>query len=49
MGRPEMKIVLQDEPSGCGIACVAMLAGQRYEEVKRRANGMGIFAEDERL
>jgi ABC-type bacteriocin/lantibiotic exporter with double-glycine peptidase domain len=49
MGRAEMKIVLQDEPSGCGIACVAMLAGRSYEEVKRLANGMGIFAEDERL
>lgn len=49
MGRPEMKIVLQEEPSGCGIACVAMLAERSYEEVKRLANGMGIFAEDERL
>lgn len=44
-----MKIVLQEEPSGCGLACVAMLAGRSYEEVKRRANGMGIFAEEERL
>ncbi len=42
-------IVVQEEVSGCGIACVAMLAGVPYNEVKERANAQGIFAEDTKL
>lgn len=41
--------VLQDEPFGCGIACVATLAGKTYAEVKEYANSTGIFAGDEKL
>lgn len=50
-GNPEMRIktVIQEEISGCGIACVAMLAGQSYAEAKRKANQLGIFSEDEKL
>lgn len=44
-----MQPVLQDEPSGCGIACVATLACKKYAEIKEYANSRGIFAEDERL
>ena len=46
-----MKIepVIQEEASGCGIACVAMLAKKTYKEIKEIANANGIFAEDERL
>lgn len=46
-----MKIntVIQQEISGCGFACVAMLAGKSYEEVKNKANQLGIFSEDEKL
>lgn len=45
----EIKAVIQQEESGCGIACVAMLAQKTYEEAKEVANANGIFAEDERL
>lgn len=41
--------VLQDEPSGCGIACVATLAGRTYAEVKAYANSKKIFAGDKKL
>ena len=43
------KIVVQEEPTGCGIACVAMIAGRTYAEVKEIANAQGIYAEDEEL
>lgn len=44
-----VKIIIQEESSGCGLACVAMLAGRSYQDVKIKANQMGIFAEDEKL
>ncbi|WP_202882331.1 hypothetical protein [Candidatus Manganitrophus noduliformans] len=44
-----MKVVLQEEPTGCGLASVAMLSGQKYAAVKALANRLGIFAEDIRL
>jgi ABC-type bacteriocin/lantibiotic exporter with double-glycine peptidase domain len=44
-----MNVVLQEETSGCGIACVAMLANRSYQAVKQLANSMGIFAEDSQL
>lgn len=44
-----MNTVIQQEKTGCGLACVAMLAGKSYDEVKRKANSLGIFFEDEKL
>lgn len=44
-----MKVVLQDEISGCGLAVVATLAEKPYDEVKRYANSVGIYAEDKKL
>jgi ABC-type bacteriocin/lantibiotic exporter with double-glycine peptidase domain len=44
-----MKVVLQDEISGCGLAVVATVAGKNYIEVKQYANSIGIYAEDKRL
>lgn len=46
-----MKIepVIQEEATGCGIACVAMLTQKTYKEIKEIANTNGIFAEDEKL
>mgnify|MGYP001449173365 CR=1 FL=1 len=44
-----MKPVVQLEPTGCGIASVAALAGVSYTTTKRVANQMGIVAEDPRL
>lgn len=44
-----MEIVVQEESSGCGIASVAMLAGVSYQQVKEKANALGIFAEDQKL
>jgi hypothetical protein len=41
--------VIQEEPTGCGIASVANLVGLPYVDVKARANQIGIFAEDENL
>jgi len=44
-----MKVVIQEESSGCGIASVAMLAGVSYQQTKDKANSLGIFAVDEML
>lgn len=44
-----MKPVVQDEITGCGIACSAAVAGISYEEARQIANGMGIYAEDQSL
>ena len=44
-----MRPVIQREPTGCGIASVAALAGVSYTTAKRMANHMGIVAEDSRL
>lgn len=44
-----MRPVIQREPTGCGIASVAALAGVSYATAKRVANHMGIVAEDSRL
>lgn len=45
----QIKTIIQQESSGCGIACTAMLAGKSYEEVKQKANQLGIFADDKKL
>ena len=43
------KIILQEEATGCGFACVAMLAETSYQEVKKLANQQGMNASDEKL
>ena len=44
-----MRPVVQEEQTGCGLACVAMLAGESYQAVREAAAGLGIFASDEAL
>lgn len=44
-----MKPVVQLEPTGCGIASVAALAGVSYTAAKHLASRMGIHATDSRL
>jgi len=44
-----VKPVVQLEPTGCGIASAAALAGLSYGEAKRIAGSLGIRAEDETL
>lgn len=44
-----MTPVIQQEPTGCGIAASAALAGISYLEAKRCANVLGIYAEDTAL
>lgn len=41
--------VIQEEPTGCGIAAVANILGKSYAEMKAIANAMGIYAEDTSL
>jgi hypothetical protein len=44
-----MKPVIQLEPTGCGIASVAAIAGVSYSHAESAANSLGIFANDQRL
>lgn len=44
-----MKPVIQQDPTGCGIACVAMLAGASYAAVKDVAENLGIRSDDPAL
>lgn len=44
-----MKPVIQLEPTGCGIASVAAIAGVSYSHAKAVANSLGIFADDKEL
>lgn len=44
-----MKPVIQLEPSGCGIASVAAIAGVSYSRAKSVAHSLGIFADDQKL
>ncbi|QLF94716.1 hypothetical protein HW090_16540 [Pseudomonas sp. ABC1] len=44
-----MNPVIQEEPSGCGIAAVANILGHTYAQMKEIANALGIHAEDEAL
>lgn len=44
-----MKPVIQLEPTGCGIASVAAVAGLPYRHVQPIANALGIYAGDKRL
>ncbi len=41
-----MNVVRQEEMTGCGLACVAIVTSKSYAEVKAHANGIGIFADD---
>jgi hypothetical protein len=43
-----MKIrhVFQKDDTGCGIACVAMLTGFKYEDVKKKIIEEGFFSTD---
>ena len=41
-----MIAVIQEEETGCAIASSAAIAGISYEEARKIANGMGIYAED---
>ncbi|MGI1670268.1 MAG: hypothetical protein K6L74_08075 [Neptuniibacter sp.] len=45
----DIKPVIQEETTGCGIAAVANILGKTYEEMKSIANTMGIYASDESL
>ena len=44
-----MEPVIQEEPTGCGIAASAALAGVSYAEAKKKANALGIYAADKSL
>jgi hypothetical protein len=44
-----MKPVVQEELTGCGIACAAAIAGVSYKAAKKIANDMGIYAGDRAL
>ncbi len=44
-----VKVVIQEEETGCGLACVAMLADKSYAQIKTFANSLGIYAEDKNL
>lgn len=46
---PEMNPVVQEDRTGCGIACVAMVTNRRYSVVKRAAERLGIFVGDSKL
>lgn len=41
--------IIQKEPTGCGIACAAILSGISYDEAKKTATRLGIHASDENL
>ncbi len=41
--------VIQEEPTGCGIAAVANILGNTYAQMRAIANGMGIYASDTAL
>lgn len=44
-----MNAVIQEEPTGCGIASSAAIAGLSYFEARTAANAIGIYARDESL
>jgi len=44
-----MQVIIQQEPTGCGIASCANILGKSYAEMKQVANSIGIFAEDKAL
>ena len=44
-----MKPVIQEEITGCAIACSAVIADISYKEAKKVANSLGIYANDPTL
>jgi hypothetical protein len=48
-GDGNVKPVVQLEPTGCGIASVAAIAGVSYSRAKSVANSLGIYADDRAL
>ena len=44
-----MKAVVQEDRTGCGIACVAAITNQKYGAVKAAAARLGISVEDPKL
>lgn len=42
-----MQRIVQVDSTGCGLACVAMLAGRSYEQVKRKSIRLGILNDKE--
>lgn len=44
-----MQAVVQEDITGCGIASVAVLAGQSYQQVRCVAGELGIDVQDPRL
>ena len=45
----KMNAIVQEDRSGCGIASVAALTGQKYAVVKKAASKLGISIDDSRL
>ncbi len=43
------QLVVQEDATGCGIACAAMLAGKTYHAAKKRAKDLGLFPDDRTL
>ncbi len=44
-----MKPVVQEEKTGCAIACSAVIAGVSYKEARKIAHSIGMYAEDSNL
>jgi ABC-type bacteriocin/lantibiotic exporter with double-glycine peptidase domain len=44
-----VNVVIQEEETGCGIASVANIVNLPYTDVKKKADSLGIFAEDKTL
>ena len=44
-----MKPVVQEEKTGCAIACAAAIAGISYRDAMKIANELGIYASDSAL
>ena len=44
-----IKPVIQQEATGCGIAAVATILGKTYPQMKAKANAIGIYAGDKAL
>ena len=44
-----LKVIVQEEVTGCGIASVANIVGKTYQEMKAIANDSGIYADDRSL
>ncbi|SNB45245.1 cysteine peptidase family C39 domain-containing protein [Geobacter sp. DSM 9736] len=49
MKNEEPRVVVQEDATGCGIACAAMLAGKTYHAAKRRAKELSLFSDDRNL